>query len=319
MRSVSSLVVTLAYDGLCSFEFGISQEIFGLSRPEFDFPWYQHRIAGVDGGPMRSAGGLTFSADAGTEILAQATTIIIPGWKGIDVAPPEALLDALRAAHERGARLLSICSGAFVLAATGLLAGKRATTHWRYCDVLRRRYPAIQVDEDVLYVDNGQIITSAGSAAGIDACLHLVSRDYGAGVANRVARRLVMAPHRSGGQRQFIPQPVTPGGRDMLAGLLDKVQGSLDQHWNVAQLAAEMHMSERTFLRHFSRATGQTPKQWLSQARIARACEWLESGRRIDDVALACGFQTTEGFRQLFRQSTGITPSAYRRRFGPPE
>lgn len=317
MCETPGLVVTLAYDGLCSFEFGIALEIFALPRPEFNFPWYQHRVAGTEAGPMRAANGLTLYADAGLELLEQASTIIIPGWKGIDAVPPPTLLTALRAAHQRGARLLSICSGVFVLAAAGLLAGKTVTTHWRYCDALRRRYPTLTVDDSVLYVDNGQIITSAGSAAGIDACLHLVARDYGAGVANQVARRLVMAPHRDGGQRQFIPQPVMPRSGETLAGLLDKVQAALNEPWSVARMAAAVNMSERTFLRRFMRVTGQTPKRWLSQARIAQARAWLEQDeRQIEEIAQACGFQTSEGFRQLFRQSVGVTPSAYRQRFG---
>ena len=197
MQNVSNLVAVLAYDGLCLFEFGIAVEVFGLPRPEFDFPWYRHAIVAVDKGPMRAFEGFEVKADADLSVLPDAGTIVIPGWRSRSEPPPEALLEALRDAHERGTRLISICSGVFVLAAAGLLDGKRATTHWRYTDELANKFPAVEVDPSVLYVDAGQVITSAGSAAGIDACLHLVERDFGANIANSVARRLVMAPQRS--------------------------------------------------------------------------------------------------------------------------
>ena len=208
MPDSPGLVAILAYDGLCTFEFGIAVEIFGLTRPEFDFPWYEHCIVAVDQGPMRAMGGIHVLADGGLELLAQARTIIIPGWRDREAPVPPALLAALRQAHARGARLLSICSGVFVLAASGLLDGHGATTHWRYSDELARRFPAIAVDPHVLYVDSGQLITSAGSAAGIDACLHLVARDFGTQVANSVARRLVMSPDAT--QRPVAGDAVGP-------------------------------------------------------------------------------------------------------------
>lgn len=311
------LVAVLAYDGLCTFEFGIAVEIFGLPRPEFDFPWYSHRIVAVDEGPMRALGGMQIVADAGLEFLAAARTIIVPGWRNREERPPQALLDALRAAHDRGARLLSICSGVFVLAATGLLDGKRATTHWRYTSELGTRFPAIEVNPDVLYVDSGQLITSAGSAAGIDACLHLVCRDFGTQVANTVARRLVMAPLRSGGQAQFIPTPVAQAPRDALAPVMEWALQHAGEPLSVKQLAAKALMSERTFLRRFSDATGMTPKAWLQQARMALARELLESSRLSNDqIAERCGFASVESFRVAFRKATGVAPSLYRERFG---
>lgn len=311
------LVAVLAYDGLCTFEFGIAVEIFGLPRPEFDFPWYSHRIVAVDEGPMRALGGMQIVADAGLEFLAAARTIIVPGWRNREERPPQALLDALRAAHDRGARLLSICSGVFVLAATGLLDGKRATTHWRYTSELGTRFPAIEVNPDVLYVDSGQLITSAGSAAGIDACLHLVCRDFGTQVANTVARRLVMAPLRSGGQAQFIPTPVAQAPRDALAPVMEWALQHAGEPLSVKQLAAKALMSERTFLRRFSDATGMTPKAWLQQARMALARELLESSRLSNDqIAERCGFASVESFRVAFRKATGVAPSLYRKRFG---
>ena len=205
--------------------------------------------------------------------LAQAGTIIVPGWRGADEPVPAAVIDALR--HARGARLLSICSGAFVLAATGLLDGKRATTHWRYADALRSRYPRIQVDADVLYVDEGQLLTSAGSAAGLDLCLHLLRRDYGPARANQVARRLVIPPHREGGQAQFVESPVDQEEGGSLARC-SMLRARIDQPLRIADLAASAAMSERTFLRRFQAATGMTPADWIVRARLDIARELLE-------------------------------------------
>lgn len=317
MHTDPGLVAILAYDGLCTFEFGIAVEIFGLPRPEFDFPWYRHRIVGLDPGPMRATGGIQVLADAGLELLSEATTIVIPGWRDRDELPPPELLQALRAAHGRGARLLSICSGVFVLAATGLLDGRRATTHWRYAEELARRYPAVAVDPQVLYVDAGQLLSSAGSAAGIDVCLHLVARDFGSQVANRVAQRLVMAPQRAGGQAQFIPAPVAQAVRHDLSGLLEWARQHLGEPLEVSQLARRMAMSERTFLRRFKDATGMSPKAWLQHARMARARALLEDGvQSVERIAEHCGFRTVESFRIAFRNSVGLPPSAYRERFG---
>ncbi|WP_416310492.1 transcriptional regulator FtrA [Pseudomonas sp. W03] len=310
-------VAVLAYDGLCTFEFGIAVEMFGLPRPEFDFPWYRQRIVAVDEGPMRALGGVRVLADAGLEAMVTAGTIIVPGWRNRAEAPPAELVAALQRAHAEGARLLSICSGVFVLAATGLLDGLRATTHWRYAGELASRFPAIEVDAQVLYVDAGRVITSAGSAAGIDACLHLVARDFGAQVANTVARRLVMSPQRGGGQAQFIPAPVAKAPRHDLAGLLDWARQRLDRSISVGELASRVAMSERTFLRRFSEATGMTPKAWLQHERMARARELLEiSSDSIERIAEQCGFGTVESFRNAFRGAAGLAPSAYRERFG---
>ncbi len=194
-------VAVLAYDGLCLFEFGVASEVFGLQRPEMGDNWYQFGIAAAEPGPLRSGiGNIAVSVDGGLELIENAGTIIIPGWRSADAPAPPDLIKALQSAHARGARLLTICSGVFVLAAAGLLSGKSVTTHWRYADILKDRYPELNVIPNVLYVDEGQILTSAGSAAGIDLCLHLVRRDFGAKAANSVARRLVVPPHRDGGQ-----------------------------------------------------------------------------------------------------------------------
>ncbi len=317
MQPTPGIVAIVAYDGLCTFEFGIAVEIFGLARPEFEFPWYRHRILAADAGPLRAMGGIQVLADAGLDGLDEAHTVVIPGWRSREQGPPAALLEALCRAQQRGARLLSICSGVFVLAAAGLLDGKRATTHWRYTAELAARYPAIEVDPDVLYVDAGQIITSAGSAAGIDACLHLVSRDFGTAVANSVARRLVMAPQRGGGQLQFIPAPVAQDARNDLTPVLDWARRHLHQPITVSSLAERALMSERTFLRRFSEATGLAPKAWLQQARLALARELLETGNLpLERLAERCGYGSTEAFRLAFRKHSGLAPSAYRARFG---
>ncbi|EJM51389.1 transcriptional regulator FtrA [Pseudomonas sp. GM48] len=317
MHPTPGMVAILAYDGLCTFEFGIAVEIFGLPRPEFDFPWYEHRIVAVDQGPMRAMGGIQVLADGGMELLADARTIIIPGWRDRSATVPVELIAALRQAHARGARLLSICSGVFVLAATGLLDGHGATTHWRYTSELAERFPDILVDPDVLYVDSGQLITSAGSAAGIDACLHLVARDFGTQVANCVARRLVMSPQRSGGQAQFIPTPVSPTPRSDLSRVMQWARERLHEPLEVRDLASEAAMSERTFLRRFTEASGQSPKTWLQHERLGRARELLESSdQNTEQIAERCGYRSVESFRVAFRTVVGVPPSVYRERFG---
>lgn len=317
MTGTPGLVAILVYEGLCTFEFGIAVEIFGLARPELDTPWYKHQVIAVDDGPMHAMGGIRIMADAGLEGLAKAQTIIVPGWRSRHETPPAALLDTLRNAHARGARLLSICSGVFVLAATGLLDGKRATTHWQFAHELASRFPRIEVDPNVLYVDAGQVITSAGSAAGIDACLHLVARDYGTHIANTVARRLVMAPQRTGGQAQFIPSPVSKAPRNELGGVLQWARENLQQPISIRQMASRVAMSERTFLRRFKETTGLAPKAWLQQERIAQARDLLESTtHNTSEVSEACGFNSVESFRVAFRSTVGTAPSIYRKHFG---
>jgi AraC family transcriptional regulator, transcriptional activator FtrA len=310
------LVVALAYDGLCGFEFAITAEVFGLPRPELGPNWYRFETSALNGRKVRGQYGMSMQVDAGLERLAAAGTVMIPGWQGIDVPVPAPVIDALRTAHGRGARLLSICSGSFVLAAAGLLDGKRATTHWRYAGELQRRYPAIQVDPGVLYVDEGQILTSAGSAAGLDLCLHLVRRDFGPAVTNQVARRLVIAPHRDGGQAQFLERPVDKKERGSLSALLDKMTRRLDEPLRIAQLARLAAMSERTFMRRFRAATGRTPADWITRMRLDRARELLESTvLPIDSIATRTGLGTATTLRHHFRSKVGISPVEYRRRF----
>lgn len=311
-------VVALAYDGLCLFEFGVVAEVFGLARPEIRRPdWYRFEVAAVDPLPLRAQGGLLrVETDGGLELLATAGTIVVPGWRGVNGTVPDALCAALRAAVGRGARVLSICSGLVVLAEAGLLTGRRATTHWRYLEAVQQRFPWLSLDPNVLYVDEGPILTSAGSAAGIDLCLHLVRRDFGAEIANLVARRLVVAPHRDGGQAQFIERPVPLKAGTLFAALFERVRAELDADWPIDRLAALAGMSRRTFLRRFHAATGQTPADWLLGLRLQTVRDLLETtDLAVEAVATHAGFGSAATLRHHFRQRLGMTPQTYRQRF----
>ncbi|MHA1055511.1 transcriptional regulator FtrA [Enterobacter mori] len=318
LRQVSpARVVVLAYDGLCTFEFGVAVEIFGLPRPEMGESWYRFAVAGVDEGELRATGGIRILADGDLSLLEHADLILVPGWRGIDAAVPDALCDALRRASARGCQLLSICSGVFVLAATGLLNGRKATTHWRYIEALKTRYPAIDVVEDVLYQDEGDILTSAGSAAGIDLCLHVVRRDYGMVAANRVARRLVIPPHRDGSQTQQLSRPVAQLRESQRLGqLFDFLHQHLALTHTVDSLARRVGMSQRTFLRRFQDATGTTPTRWLLNERLLRAKDYLENSKlSIDSIAEQTGFGQAATLRHHFRQHFALSPARYRKQF----
>ncbi|MHA4868767.1 transcriptional regulator FtrA [Duganella sp. PWIR1] len=311
------LVVALAYDCLCTFEFGCTVELFALERPELGVDWYDFAVCAVEQGPIRAAGGITVQAPYAPELLALADTIIIPGWRDADEVPPPQLLDWIRAAHARGARLCSICSGVFVLAAAGVLDGQRATTHWRYAERLARRYPRIAVQPDDLYVDNGQVITAAGSAAGLDMLLHLVRRDHGAKVGNLVAQRLVVAPHREGGQAQFVPRPMAQGEQGRLSKLMDWLRSHPAQPHTVASMAERAAMSPRTLQRQFQQATGFGPVEWLIRERVAIVKDMLEQPDvPLAQIAERAGFGSEESLRHHFRRLAATTPGAYRRRFG---
>lgn len=315
------LVVALVYDGLCTFEFSCAAEVFGLPRPELGPDWYRFETCSLKGASVRSQHGMRMQAAYGLGRLAAAGTIVIPGWAGTDVPVPQAIIEALRRAHARGARLLSICSGAFVLAATGLLDGKQATTHWRYAEALQRRFPKVTIDPNVLYVDEGSVLTSAGSAAGLDLCLHLVRRDYGSRMANQVARRLIIPPHRDGGQAQFLERPVEDraGGaerRGSVSVLLDKIRKRPGESWRIAGLARLAAMSERTFMRRFRAATGFSPADWITRARIDAARELLENtALPVDRIAEHCGLGTPATMRHHFRKKVGLSPTQYRKGF----
>ncbi|MBR8183561.1 transcriptional regulator FtrA [Burkholderia ambifaria] len=309
------LVVALAYDRLCTFEFGCVVELFALERPELGVDWYRFAVCASEPGPVRAAGGITVAAPYRLATLDRADTIVIPGWRDPDELPPEPLLKKLRAAHRRGARLCSICSGVFVLAAAGVLDGLTVTTHWRYAERLQARYPALRVNPDALYVDEGQIVTSAGSAAGLDMLLHLVRRDHGGAIANRVAQRLVLPPHRDGGQAQFVPRPVAPGGGDRLAKLIDWMRAHAAEPHTLASLAAQAAMSTRTLQRQFADATGMSPLTWLIRERVNLAKDMLETHPALSlaQIAARSGFGSEESLRRHFRRVAATSPAAYRR------
>ncbi|MBY3342337.1 transcriptional regulator FtrA [Rhizobium laguerreae] len=313
------LVAALAYDGLCTFEFGIAYEVFGLPRPEMGEGWYRFSVCGIEPGPLRAAGGLTVAVDKGLEVLDEADLIVVPGWRSIDAAVPEPLVSALKAAHERGARIMSLCSGVAVLAGSGLLTNRRATTHWRYVASIAARYPDIALDADVLYMDEGSLLTAAGSAAGIDLCLHVVRGDFGSEVANSVARRLVVPPHREGGQAQFIHAPV-PEEREgiRLGPLIEWMRESLSEDQPISLLAKRAGMSMRTFQRRFEATTGLSVGEWLLKERLRHARDLLEKELAVslDDIAAASGFGTLATMRHHFRRRLGTSPHAYRKSFG---
>ncbi len=309
------LVAVLVCDGLALFEFGIVIEVFGLRRPELGVPWYRVAVTSFDPSPLTATGGVQISTTHAPRVLARADTIVVPSWRSIDEVPPRPMLDAVRSAHARGARLLSVCSGAFVLAAAGVLDGRRATTHWRYAEELARRYPKVRVEPSVLYVEDGSVLTSAGSAAGIDLGLHVVRQDYGADIANQVARRMVVPPHREGGQAQFVARAITPLDGS-LAPLLEWAMARLDQRISVATLARRAKLSARTLARRFEAQAGTTPHQWLTHHRVLLAQRLLEtSSVSIERVAELSGFVTPETLRHHFRKRVGTSPIAYRRRF----
>ena len=308
--------VLLAYDQLCTFEFGISIELFGCNRPYID-EWYRLRVARVDPGPLRAAGGIHIDAPYSLRILETAGTIIVPGWRGLDDPVPTALIRALRRAHEEGARILSICSGAFVLAEAGLLDGRRATTHWKYADRLAQRFPNVSVDADVLFVDDDNLITSAGSAAGIDMSLHVIRRDLGVDVAAKVARHLIVTPQRDGGQQQFIETPQAEDPDEVIfSRMLEEVRGDLRGSHTIRTMAEKVHMSERTFARQFKAVTGTTPHRWLQHERVREAQRLLETtSMTMERIADLTGFADAQLLRLHFRRVVGTSPSMYRRNF----
>ncbi|GAA2859408.1 transcriptional regulator FtrA [Actinoplanes cyaneus] len=310
-------VTVLAFDGMSVFELGIVTEVFGLPRPEFDRPWYELTVCAETPGPVRVIGGASLHTPYGLDTFAAGETVIVPGVPDVHADSSPALVTALRAAHDRGARIMSICSGAFALAGAGLLDGRRATTHWRYAELLRDRHPSVEVDADVLYLDDGNVLTSAGSAAGLDLCLHVIRRDHGPAIANAVARRLVVQPHRDGGQAQFIEAPVTEDpADDRLTRSMEWALRNLAAPITVEVLARRAHMSARTYLRHFARATGTTPIRWLIGQRVHASLALLETtASPIEEVASTVGFDSPVTFRHHFTQTMRTSPSAYRRAF----
>ncbi|AVZ74614.1 AraC family transcriptional regulator [Streptomyces lunaelactis] len=308
-------VAVLALDGVIAFDLSTPIEVFGRTRLPDGRPAYRVRVCAPAG--EVDAGAFTLRAPWPLQALAEADTIVLPGVADPDVPIPPEVLDALREAAGRGTRIASICAGAFVLAATGLLDGLRATTHWVAAPLLAARFPAVEVDPDVLYVDNGQFLTSAGAAAGLDLCLHLIRRDHGSAVAADAARLSVMPLERDGGQAQFIvhEQPPAPHG-SVLEPLLRWMEDNTRRELTLDEVAAQAGMSVRTLNRRFREQTGTSPLQWLHRARIRQAQYLLETtGHPVDRIASQVGFGSPTAFRDRFRRVTGTSPNAYRRAF----
>jgi transcriptional regulator GlxA family with amidase domain len=313
LRTVAAIVI----DQLAPFEFGVVCEVFGIDRTEEGVPPIEFLVCGErPGEPLRTSVGAMLVPEHGLDAVARADLVTVPAAAVRDEYPP-AVLDALRAALDRGATLLSVCSGSFVLGAAGLLDGRHCTTHWRHGDDLLARFPTILLDPDVLFVDDGNIITSAGTAAGIDACLHLVRRELGSHVANVIARRMVVPPQRDGGQRQYVELPVPECSADSLAPLLTWMLDNLKTDHSVARLAQRAQMSERTFARRFVAETGTTPNKWLTMQRVLHARQLLEdTDLAVEDVAEECGFGSAALLRHHFHKVVGVSPKDYRRTFG---
>jgi AraC family transcriptional activator FtrA len=299
------------------YEVAIASEIFGVDRAELSptGTWYDVVVCTADGIPHPWLAHLPTASYAE---LARVDTVVVPSSDDFDDNPDPGLLEALSEAHRRGARIASLCTGAFVLAAAGVLDGRVATTHWMYADELARRYPQIEVRSDVLYVDDGDVLTSAGKTAALDLCLHLVHRDFGAATVNGIARRLVVPARRSGGQAQFITPPAEPKSPDGLAPTLAWARARLDQPLTVRDLAAHANLSTRHLARRMQAELQTGPLEWLHHQRIGRAQELLErTDASIDQVASSCGMGTAATLRRQFHRALGVTPTAYRTTFRP--
>jgi len=306
-------VAVLVLDGAKALDVGIAAHVFA-KRPSMP---YEVRVCAEHVDTVDGWNGLAYAVSHDLDTLTWADTILVPGYRSpADVTNPPAVIAALRAAHERGARIAAISTGAFTLAATGLLDGRAATTHWHYTDVLRDQYPKVDVDEHVLFVDAGDVLTSAGAASGIDLCLHLIRRDHGVALANHVARRLVSAPYRSGGQAQYVPRTIPEPFGDVFAATRAWTLDHLDDDLSLATLARQANVSARTFSRRFTADTGITPMQWILRARIDRARELLEStDLSMTQIAEATGLRSDANLRRHFGSIIGTSPTAYRTAF----
>ncbi|MYZ35000.1 MULTISPECIES: helix-turn-helix domain-containing protein [unclassified Streptomyces] len=313
-------VAAVLLDGVHPFELGVVCEVFGLDRSDEGLPVHDFAVVSAEGPVLRTHAGFTLGGMHGLDRLEEADLIAVPaGDSYVSRTYPPELLAALRRAVDRGSRVLSVCSGVFVLAAAGLLDGRRCAAHWRHATELARTYPRAVVEPDVLYVDEGPVITSAGTAAGIDACLHLVREEHGPEVANAIARRMVVPPHRDGGQAQFVKRPLPRTPCDTVGEVLGWMERHLDREMTVEQLAARAHMSPRTFARRFQQETGTTPYRWLLRQRVLLAQELLEAtDETVDSVAGRSGFGNAAGLRHHFLRTLGTTPNAYRRTFRGP-
>lgn len=311
-------VVVIADENSNPFELGCATEVFGLYRPELGRQLYDFILCSPTPRTLMRDGFFTLTGVAELAAARTADTLIVPNRPDVGVPRHPAVLEAIREAHARGARLVGFCSGAFTLAEAGILGGRRATTHWQWAALFRERFPEVALEPGVLFVDDGDILTSAGSAAALDLGLHLVRRDHGAEVANSVSRRLVFAAHRDGGQRQFVERPVPDVPDSSLAPVLAWAQARLDEPLTVGGIAARAAVSPATLHRRFRAQLGTTPLAWLTAERVALACRLMERGEeRLDVVARGSGLGTAANLRARLRRETGLSPSAYRRKFGP--
>jgi AraC family transcriptional regulator, transcriptional activator FtrA len=310
-------VVALCLPGLVAFDLTAPAQAFALAARPGGEPLYEFSTCSLDGGPVATTSGFAVAPPAGIEAPARADTVVLPGYASLLAPPPEAALAAIRAAAERGARLMSVCTGAFALAYAGALDGRRATTHWGWAGELARRFPRVRVEPNSLFVDEGEVLTSAGLSAGIDLSLHVIRRDFGAAVAERVARHMVAPPHRDGGQAQFFkPEAESHGGS--LEATRRWITERLGEPLDVASMARHAQVSPRTFARRFREETGTTPLQWLLSQRVLEARRLLEeSDLPVETIAWRVGFGNAASLRDHFRRATATTPSAYRRSFRP--
>jgi transcriptional regulator GlxA family with amidase domain len=306
-------IAVLALDQVVAFDLAIPAQVFG--HPD-ERDRYSLAVCAERPGPVRTSSGFDIVAAHGLDAIGEADSVVVPGMEDPAAERPAAVLDAIRGADARGARLMSICTGAFALAAAGVLDGRRVATHWRHAAELQALHPELEIDRGVLYVDDGRVLTSAGVAAGIDLCLHVVARDHGAERANAIARRMIVAPHRGGGQAQFVERPVPDAGDGGLVATRAWMLERLDRPLTVADMARHALRSERSFARHFRAETGTSPLRWLHEQRVLHARRLLEeSDLPVEDVAARCGFGTATTLREHFARALDTTPAAYRRTF----
>lgn len=314
-----TLIAVVAFQRVIPFHLSVPCIVFGEALGVTDNP-FDVRVCAGEPGPIKTSAGFGLADLEPLSLVDEADAVVMPGWRDTLDAPPLALLEALRRAHRRGAQIVGLCYGTHVLAAAGLLDGRRATTHWALADEIARRFPQVELDPRVLYVEDDNVLTSAGTAASLDACLHVLRQRLGATAANRAARSLVVAPHREGGQAQFIEQPLPKAAADTrLAVLLDAVRERLGHAHSLDSLAAEARMSRRSFTRHFRALTGTTVKAWLLGERLALAQRLLESSEHsVETIADAAGFGSVTALRQQFRDSFGVSPTSWRTSFKAP-